>query len=441
MKFYTKNRFTKLSLLIFYLFIIGTLCSAQTIGDFQSASTGEWTTLTTWQTYTTTGWVAAANYPGQNAGNYAVTIQAGNAVSIPNAGITTNSMGTLTISGTLILNGSNSIPVFYLNTALIRVTPNLTPSATIDFSGKCILKLPPDAVIEVKTGGLSGSANNNQEIHIGIYKFAVGNGGVGVVFTFAELMAAGGTLNAIAYVPPRKCLGDLIQLKGSYSGAIGDPVTYSWTSIGPAPLDFNPNPAAPEPTVVPTVAGSYTLSLTVSTKKGIELYNNTEKTTLIVVPTSSVNNKTICSAELNYTWSGLTFTKAETQTKTGLKNVLNCDSTAIFNLTVNPTPTVTNTPLTQTICSGTSTTLVTLTSNDASTTFVWTATKDALITGLTTSSGTNIIPPETLTNTSNSTAGTVTYIITPTANGCTGIAVNYVVTVNPKPIISNIYHQ
>jgi len=123
-----------------------------------------------------------------------------------------------------------------------------------------------------------------------------------------------------------------------------------------------------------------------------------------------------------------------------IKYVEVCKATNAVTVTVNPLPTVTNTPLTQTICSGTSTTLVTLTSDVASTIFDWTASTGTAIAGFTTN-GTNTIPAQTLTNPSNSTAGTVTYVITPKANGCTGTAVNYVVTVNPKLITSDIYHQ
>ena len=161
---------------------------------------------------------------------------------------------------------------------------------------------------------------------------------------------------------------------------------------------------------------------------------------LTVRPTTySTTPISVCQKDLPYIWN----TKSYTQSgifKDTLVNSVGCDSVVTLNLTVNPIPTVTNTSLTETICSGTSTTLVTLTSDVASTTFEWTATTDAAITGFITN-GTNTIPAQTLTNPSNSTVGTVTYVITPKANGCTGTVVNYVVTVNPEPITSDIYHQ
>ncbi|MEY2828341.1 MAG: hypothetical protein RIQ33_199 [Bacteroidota bacterium] len=50
--------------------------------------------------------------------------------------------------------------------------------------------------------------------------------------------------------------------------------------------------------------------------------------------TSSTSNLTICSTQLPYSWNGLTFTSAGTQTKTGLTNVAGCDSSATLNLTI-----------------------------------------------------------------------------------------------------------
>ena len=190
------------------------------------------------------------------------------------------------------------------------------------------------------------------------------------------------------------------------------------------------------------VAGTFTKTFT--NKAGCD-----SVATLVLkekIPSSSTHNKTICFKELPYTWDGRTFTQEETYVKTKditgilLKNVMGCDSTATYILAVNPMPTITNTPLYQTICSGTNTLLVNLTSNVASTTFEWTASSDNAISGFTTN-GTNTIPAQTLSNPSNSAAGTVTYVIIPKANGCTGTAVNYVVTVNPDPVTSTIYHK
>ena len=102
--------------------------------------------------------------------------------------------------------------------------------------------------------------------------------------------------------------------------------------------------------------------------------------------------------------------------------------------TINPIPVLTNTALTQTICSGVPTTLVNLTSSPAGATFSWTATATAGISGFT-PSGTSTIPAQTI-STTNTSSGTVTYAITPSIGVCLGPVVNYVITVNPAPTIT-----
>ncbi len=113
-----------------------------------------------------------------------------------------------------------------------------------------------------------------------------------------------------------------------------------------------------------------------------------------------------------------------------------CGSSVTTNksFTINDTPVVTNTPLTQTVCSGFATTLVNLTSSPAGAAFTWTATATPGITGFT-SSGTSIIPVQTI-STTNASPGTITYTITPSLGGCPGIPTNYVIIVNLAPKIT-----
>ena len=112
-----------------------------------------------------------------------------------------------------------------------------------------------------------------------------------------------------------------------------------------------------------------------------------------------------------------------------VSNECGASNTATQTFNVNQSPVITNSSLSQTICSGTATTLVNLTANPSNATFSWTATATAGVTGFSTS-GTNTIPAQTITTTSTS-VGTVTYVITPTIGSCVGTTVNYVVTVNP----------
>jgi gliding motility-associated-like protein len=117
-------------------------------------------------------------------------------------------------------------------------------------------------------------------------------------------------------------------------------------------------------------------------------------------------------------------------------NECGVSTTATEAFLVSVSPTITNTTLSQTICSGTQTTLVNITANPAGTTFSWTALATSGITGFTPSGNSNTIPVQTLTTT-NTSPGTVTYTITPSIGSCVGTAVQYVITVNPEPTFTS----
>jgi hypothetical protein len=285
----TYTNYTNKSSLLLILLFVFTLGNAQTTGDYRSNASGNWTTTSTWQMFNGSAWVTALTYPGQNAGTYSVNIFAGNSVTIPNTGISTNTMGTITIDGTLILNGGSSSAVTYsLQSHQISITPNLSPSASIIFNGKCTFILPTDAIVKVQANGLQGECNNNQEIDIGSAKYAACNGAPGYIFTFAQLMAGGGTINSIISASTNNtCQGESVQLMGSYSGAVATAPTYSWTSTGPGSLIFSPSSTSQNITITPAVAGVYSVMLTTTTNNQGTLYSNTESVTLTVNQKSS----------------------------------------------------------------------------------------------------------------------------------------------------------
>ena len=84
----------------------------------------------------------------------------------------------------------------------------------------------------------------------------------------------------------------------------------------------------------------------------------------------------------------------------------------------------------QIICSG-STTNITLSGNVTGTTFAWTVTSQSGASGASAGSGTSIAQTLTATGT---TAGTVVYSVTPTANACPGTPISVTITVNPTPV-------
>lgn len=105
----------------------------------------------------------------------------------------------------------------------------------------------------------------------------------------------------------------------------------------------------------------------------------------------------------------------------------------IFTITVNPTPSVTALPASQTVCSGTPISTIVLSGPVSGTTYNWTRDNTASVTGISASGSGNI--SGTLVNNTGAPI-TVTFTITPVANNCTGTAITATVIVNPSISIS-----
>ncbi len=101
----------------------------------------------------------------------------------------------------------------------------------------------------------------------------------------------------------------------------------------------------------------------------------------------------------------------------------------IYNITVNPIPNAVATPSSQTSCSGSAITTIVNSGAVSGTVFNWTRDNTATVTGIAASGSGNI--SGTLTNTTAAPV-TVTFTITPTANGCPGAPITATVTVNPN---------
>ncbi|TXE15119.1 PKD domain-containing protein [Seonamhaeicola algicola] len=210
-------------------------------------------------------------------------------------------------------------------------------------------------------------------------------------------------------------------------------------------------------------AGTYTLTLTTtnacgsnSTSQTVEVKQPPSVTintltdacgTASINPTATINTCAPATETITYNWSFPGGTPATATTENPgtityntpgnyqitLSVTSSCGTTtATENFTINNVPSITNTNLTQTICSGTQTTEVNLTSSIAGTTYSWSATAPAGVTGYTTSGTSNTIPVQTITNT-NTTSETVTYTITPYNGSCDGAPVNLVIIVDPAP--------
>ncbi|WP_052143804.1 PKD domain-containing protein [Wocania ichthyoenteri] len=244
-------------------------------------------------------------------------------------------------------------------------------------------------------------------------------------------------------------------------------VTYASGFCGTTPPNWSFTNGTDETSATPSIsfvtAGTYTLTQTITNSCG----SNSISETIEVKqpPTATINSiSDFCetasfnpiavvedcapaSETITYSWNfpggspatsstldpgTITYaTPGDYQVTFSITN--SCGTTTVNeDFSVNPIPTITNTDLTQTICSGTDTAEVVLTSNLSNTTYSWTATAPTGITGFIASGNTSIIPIQTIFN-SNNTSEDVTFTITPTTNGCTGNSVNVVITVDPAP--------
>ena len=265
----------------------------QSLGDYRSVATGDWKALSSWQYYNGSAWVnpsgtSPQGYPGQYVGTGVVLIQAAHTISIDNTGISTQPMGTITISGSLFLTGINTGSTgtdFIFNTQTIIVTPLL---GTITFIDKVNLKLPTNATLQVIKDvtlnpdyyGLIGDCNHNQDIYIGNSAYAYCNGGGSTALTFDEVMSGGGTLNAIATSNSPICQGSTINLSGSYTGATGIGLAYSWSITNPNSIVTTTS--TQNPTVSNAISGTYTITLICSTTYNSYTYSNSETISVIV---------------------------------------------------------------------------------------------------------------------------------------------------------------
>ena len=194
-------------LLTLFLVLVQTVVFSQNVGDYRSnVTSGNWIVLASWQYYNGVSWVIPSGtspqgYPGQFTGTGAVIIQAGHTITMGTSDLATATMGTLTISGTLVLDGGsggNAGGTFTINTQNLIITPGLIPYANINFANKVTLNLPTNVSIQVGEGGLptpgNGICNNNIEISIGgnVLAYCSGTGSPAAAYTFTDVINNGG---------------------------------------------------------------------------------------------------------------------------------------------------------------------------------------------------------------------------------------------------------
>jgi PKD repeat protein len=193
-------------------------------------------------------------------------------------------------------------------------------------------------------------------------------------FTTAPVVEAG-TYAAACFDAPT------IQLNGAVTGSTGSVIGVTWIGGGGT---FTPNATTLNATYTPTpaerTAGLVNLQLKVTSSLPSPCNEISDYTTIVIKPQVTINSasaKTICTGTaVNYTPESTT----------------------------------------------------------AGATFGWTATGSANATGFSATGNGQIT--DVLTNTSATTDATVTYTITPTGDGCTGVPFTFTVTIAPNPILT-----
>ena len=250
-----------------------------------------------------------------------------------------------------------------------------------------------------------------------------------------------------AYIhPDGQCQWDSVH----FSGDIWPPADSTHWDFGDPGSGINNSSTLSKPSHVYSNAGTYTVELFV---RHIDNRTDTSWQTITIIPGPQVAlgvDRTICAGDsttfdagacsgCTYLWKALVSgdTVGTSQSfRTGLAGTYDvtvtngngCSGMDTVQLITTSIPSVTNNPLSKSICSGESTNIA-LTSSVPGTNFYWAATlTSGNVTGFSPDSG--LVINQVLVN-SLSNPGIVTYHITPKVGSCTGTPVDFVVTVTP----------
>ncbi|MES2285611.1 MAG: PKD-like domain-containing protein [Bacteroidota bacterium] len=219
------------------------------------------------------------------------------------------------------------------------------------------------------------------------------------------------------------------------TGVIAGTATYSVVGTSGAcpglptlvPITVNPKPVITATPASQTICSGLATSIALTS----DVAGSTFSWTVVQSGVSGATANSGANIAQTLTTTGVV---AGTVTYTIIPSASGCPGNPInVIITVNPTPVVTATPMTQTFCSG-GITSIAISSNVVGTTFAWTVVQTGVF-GATAGIGTTITQLLTATG---SLIGTAVYTITPTVGGCTGAPINVTITVNPIPVTTAI---
>ncbi|MBK8556067.1 MAG: hypothetical protein IPL65_10015 [Lewinellaceae bacterium] len=315
---------------------------------------------------------------------------------------TTNAPITVTFTITPTANGCPGTPI--TATVLVNPTPNAVaaPASQTICSGAAITTI-------ALSGNVAGTVYNWTRDNTVAVTGIAGSGAGNISGSLTNTTAAPITVT--------------FTITPTANGCPGAPIT--------ATVLVNPTPNAVATPAAQTIcSGAAITTIALSGNVAGTVYNWTRDNTVAVTGIAGSGAGNISGSLTNTTAAPITVTFTITPTANG------CPGAPITaTVLVNPTPNAVATPSAQTICTGSSITTIALTSNTAGTVFNWTRDNTVSVTGIATSGMGNISGA--LTNTTAAPI-MVTFIITPTANGCPGTATTATVIVNPNPSVNAV---
>lgn len=453
-------------------------------------------------TTTATAPISVQNAPTANAGadqNYcsgdslqigAITV-AGNTYSwspatglssttISNPTVTLTASGTTTVTQTYIVTVTNTAGCSKSDTTVVTVFPpatvNAGPSVTLCNTNSATLA----GTFGGSTTSVTWTSNNggtfsNVNSLTPTYTPTISSGTVLLTATTNDptgtCPAVNDTMTITVVQPPIANAGvDSAFCSGS-NISIGAPsqpgYAYNWS-----PATELSSSTVANPIVTLTNNGGIPISQTYTLITSATGCSDTDQVVISIYPPATVNAGTvpnICygdSVQLNGSISGAATSATWTSSNGTFTNTTNLNTffhptitsgTATITLTSNdpvgPCPVATsNTSATinsipviaptpdQTVCGNVATNAIAFTSSVGGTTFAWSGTSTSGITGFPTNGTSSSIASFNPNNPSD-TVGTITYIVTPTANGCAGIPDTFNIAVKPQPNIAPIPPQ
>jgi len=335
--------------------------------------------------------------------------------------------------------GSNNIPVFTaINNNTTPLTATITITPTLDGcegdSKTFTITVNPTPTVIVAASNTTVVCNNQMSNSIHFDSLVTGTtfswtnsnssiglaaSGTGDIPSFTAINTTNAPINAIIRVTP------------TANNCSGTPIDYIIT--------VNPTPTVNQPASQEICNGLPTTDIIFD-----ETVANTSYTWINNKPSIGLGDNGSGNINSFTAINDTPYPIIATITVTPWAN--GCSGTAkTFTITVNPSPAVVFSNGNQTLCSGQRSPVTNLTSLSTGVDFSWTTTAVAGISGLTTLSGTNQIPTETLINTTSAPI-TITYLATGRLNGsgtgyCQGITYRYTITVNPIPSVTTVQAQ